>query len=351
MGKNNKIAMLYKPFDLRIEEIVIEDPRPGEIQIEIKCALTCGTDVKTYKRGYPFRHPPYSLGHEYSGIIVAVGEGIDPGLIGKRAVTSNGSGCQYCFYCKRDSDNLCEGFESNFDEFAQMGGGFARFINVHAPIVKQNLKIFPESVTFEQAAMVEPVSVVLHGINKAEIGIGDTVTILGAGPIGLIMTQLAKYRGATVIVVEKNKLRLDEAGKKGADILINPADVEDVISTVKSKANGGRGPDKVIEAVGLPETWELAIEMVRKGGVVVEFGGCPGDTKISVDTKRLHYDELTIKGSYGATAYDTEVAFELLLRNMIQAKDYISGTYPLEKTKEALDFHMEGEGIKFEIKP
>lgn len=351
MRKTNKIAMLYKPFDLRMEERVIEDPRPGEIQIEIKCALTCGTDVKTYKRGYPFRQPPYSIGHEYSGIIVAVGEGVDPGLIGKRAVTSNGAGCQYCFYCKRDLDNLCEKFESNFDEFVQMGGGFANFINVHAPIVKTNLKVFPESVTFEQAAMAEPISVALHGINKAEIGIGDTVAILGAGPIGLIMTQLAKYRGATVIVIEKNKFRLSEAGKKGSDILINPDDVEDVISAVKSKANGGRGPDKVMEAVGLPETWELAIEMVRKGGVVVEFGGCPAGTKISVDTKRLHYDELTIKGSYGATAYETDASFELLLRGMIQAKDYISGTYPLEKTKEALDSHMNGKGIKFEIKP
>ena len=143
MKKTNKIAMLYKPFDLRMEERAIEDPHPGEIQIEIKCALTCGTDVKTYKRGYPFRQPPYSIGHEYSGIIVAVGEGVDPGLIGKRAVTSNGAGCQYCFYCKRGLDNLCEKAESNFDEFAQMGGGFANFINVHAPIVKTNLKVFP----------------------------------------------------------------------------------------------------------------------------------------------------------------------------------------------------------------
>jgi L-iditol 2-dehydrogenase len=199
--------------------------------------------------------------------------------------------------------------------------------------------------------MVEPDTVVVHGINKAEIEIGDTVTILGAGPIGLLMTQMAKARGAYVMVVEKSELRLKEAKRKGADIVINPDEVDNVIKAVRSKANGGRGPDRVIEAVGLPETWEIAVEMARKGGVVVEFGGCPSGTKFTVDTKRLHYDELTIKGSYSATAYETEVAFELLLRGVIQASEYISGTFPLEKTKDALEAHLSGEGIKFEIKP
>jgi L-iditol 2-dehydrogenase len=349
--RTNRLAMCYGPFDLKMEDQSLGDPRPGEVQIEIKCALTCGSDVKTYKRGYPFRKPPYSLGHEFSGVIVAVGEGMDPELIGKGAVTSNGAGCQYCFYCRRDLDNLCEGIESRFDEFIQMGGGFGQYINVLAPIIRQNLMILPETMSFEQAAMVEPLSVVLHGINKAEVGIGDTVAILGAGPIGLLMTQVAKLRGASVIVVEKNEFRLKEAEKKGADILINPDQVDDVVKLVRSKANGGRGPDRVIEAAGYPETWEMAIEMAGRGGVVVEFGGCPSGTKIAVDTKRLHYDELTIKGSYGATAYETEVAFNLLSAGVIQSKDYISGTYPLEKTKEALDAHISGKGIKFEIKP
>lgn len=351
MERINRIAMCYGPLDLKMEERPLEEPRPGEIQIEIKCALTCGTDVKTYKRGYPHRTPPYSLGHEFSGVIVAVGEGMDPELIGKRAVTSNGAGCQYCFYCKRDLDNLCEGIESNFDEFVQMGGGFAQYINVHAPIVKQNLMIFPESMPFEQAAMVEPLSVVLHGINRAEIGIGDTVGIIGTGPIGLLMIQLAKLRGASVIAVDKNELRLKEARKLGADVVINPGEVNDLVDAVRSKANGGRGPDEVIECAGFPETWETAIAMARQGGTVVEFGGCPSGTKIAVDTKRLHYDELTIKGSYSATAYETELAFNLLSRGVIQSKDYISGTYPLERTKEALDAHLSGKGIKFEIKP
>ncbi len=351
MKGTSKTAMCYGNFDLRIEEHPIDEPRPGEIQLAIKAALTCGTDVKIYKRGYPFLKPPFPVGHEYAGEIIAVGAGVDPGLVGKGAVTSNGAGCQFCFYCERDQDNLCEGIEIDFDEYVQMGGGFAQYLNVHAPIVRQNLKIIPDGMSFEQAAMVEPLSVALHGVNMAGIRVGDTVAILGAGPMGLLQTQLAKKRGAHVISVDKNRDRLAQAKRLGADVTICPDDVGDIVKAVRERANGGRGPDEVIEAVGLPETWELAIELARKGGTVVEYGGCPSGTKITIDTKRLHYDELTIRGSYSASAYETEVAFNLLARGVINAQDYISGVYPLEKTKEALDAHLNQEGIKFEIRP
>jgi L-iditol 2-dehydrogenase len=306
---------------------------------------------RQYKRGYPFLTPPFPVGHEFSGIVVSVGEGVDPSLIGKGVVTSNGAGCQYCYYCMRDQDNLCEGMEEDFDEFVQMGGGFAEYINVHAPIVKQNLKIIPEGVSFEQASLVEPLSVALHGVNMADIKIGDTVAIIGAGPMGLLKTQLAKLRGAYVIIIEKDKKRLAKAKELGADVIINPEEVEDVVAAVKSIANEGRGADSVIEAVGYPETWELAIKLARKGGTVVEYGGCAKGTTITVSTERLHYDELKIKGSYSATSYETEIAFKLLSRGVIKTEDYVSGVYSLDETKEALEAHMKGLGIKFVIKP
>ncbi|HHV39058.1 MAG TPA: zinc-binding dehydrogenase [Tepidimicrobium sp.] len=350
MERTNTIAMCYGPLDLRIEELPIKPPAPGEIQVGVKVALTCGTDVKIYRRGYPFLTPPFPLGHEFAGIISDVGRGMDRDLIGKRVVTSNGAGCMTCFYCVRGLDNLCEGLEENFDDFTQMGGGFAQYINVKAPIVRQNMRILPDNMSFEQAAMLEPVSVALHGINMADIKTGDTVAIIGAGPMGLLKTQLAKLKGAKVIVIEKNEDRLKEAGKKGADILLNPDDL-DIISEVHRLANDGRGPDQVIEAVGHPTTWELAIDLVRKGGTVVEYGGCPSDTNIVVDTKRLHYDEIIVKGSYSTTAHETEAAFNLLTTGAILAEDYISGSYPLEQTKDAIEAHMNQEGIKFAIKP
>jgi L-iditol 2-dehydrogenase len=345
------MAMCYGPYDIKIENREIDEPKPGEVQVQVKAALTCGTDVKIYKRGYPFLTPPFPVGHEFSGIVVSVGEGVDPSLIGKGVVTSNGAGCQYCYYCMRDQDNLCEGMEEDFDEFVQMGGGFAEYINVHAPIVKQNLKIIPEGVSFEQASLVEPLSVALHGVNMADIKIGDTVAIIGAGPMGLLKTQLAKLRGAYVIIIEKDKKRLAKAKELGADIIINPEEVEDVVAAVKSNANEGRGADSVIEAVGYPETWELAIKLARKGGTVVEYGGCAKGTTITVSTERLHYDELKIKGSYSATSYETEIAFKLLSRGVIKTEDYVSGVYSLDETKDALEAHMKGLGIKFVIKP
>ena len=349
--KQNHMAMIYGPLDIKMIDGEIDDPRPGQVQIEIKAALTCGTDVKIYKRGYPFLTPPFPTGHEYAGIVTAVGTGMDKELIGKRVVTSNGAGCQYCFYCKRGLDNLCEGMEENYDEYVQMGGGFAQYINVSAAIVKANLQIIPDDVPFEQAALVEPLSVAMHGVNKAELKPGDTLCIIGAGPMGLLKTQIAKMYGARVIMLEKEPNRLSKAAELGADICINPALSVDVVSEVSKHANEGRGPDAVIEAVGQPATWELAIDLVRKGGIVVEYGGCAKGTSITVDTVRLHYDEITIKGSYSATAYETEAAATLLSRGLIRYQDYISGIYPLERTKEALDAHMNGEGVKFLIKP
>lgn len=208
--RKNKIAMCYGHYDVRIENRTIGEPGPGEVQVEIKAALTCGTDVKIYRRGYPFLTPPFQIGHEFAGLVTAVGEGVDSSLIGKGVVTSNGAGCQYCYYCMRDQDNLCEGIEDDFDEFVQMGGGFAQYINVHAPIVKQNLKVIPPELSFEQAALMEPLSVALHGVNMADIDIGDTVAIIGGGPMGLLHTQLSKLRGAYVIVIEMDEKRLQK---------------------------------------------------------------------------------------------------------------------------------------------
>ena len=351
MKKKNRMAVIYGPMDMKVIDSEIDDPKPGQVQIEIKAALTCGTDVKIYKRGYPFLTPPFPTGHEYAGIVTEVGEGVDPSLIGKKVVTSNGAGCHFCFYCKRGKDNLCEGMEEDYDEYVQMGGGFAQYINVSAAIVKANLMVIPDEVPFEQAAMVEPVSVALHGVNKAELNVGDTLCIIGAGPMGLLKTQIAKMRGARVIMLEKDPGRLAKAMELGADVGLNPAEHEDIAAVVRGMCNDGRGPDAVIEAVGQPATWELAIDIVRKGGIVVVYGGCAKGTTITVDTVRLHYDEITIKGSYSATAYETEVAGTLLSRGLIKSEDYVSGVYSLEQTKEALEAHMNGKGVKFLIKP
>jgi L-iditol 2-dehydrogenase len=166
------------------------------------------------------------------------------------------------------------------------------------------------------------------------------------------MTQLCKLRGAAVvIVIDKDSDRLLAAKHLGADYTINANEVKDVISEVKTIANEGEGVDTSIEAVGLPETWEEALHLTRKGGTVVLFGGCPAGTKISIETEMLHYSELTIKGSYNATAYEIETAFNLLCRKIIQVEEYISGKFALSDVKKALEMHMAQKGIKYAIIP
>lgn len=338
-------AMWYAPMDLRLEEIDIPPLNEGEILVKVQVALTCGTDIKIYRRGHPLITPPYPLGHEFSGVVVDIGKGISDNLIGKRIVTSDAASCHLCFYCKRGLENLCKNHQI-------LSGAFADYVKVPKEIVSQNLKIIPESMSFEEAAMVEPLSCALHGVNRANIKIGDIISIIGAGPMALLMTQLCKLRGAAVvIVIDKDSDRLLAAKHLGADYTINANEVKDVISEVKTIANEGKGVDTSIEAVGLPETWEEALHLTRKGGTVVLFGGCPAGTKISIETEMLHYSELTIKGSYNATAYEIETAFNLLCRKIIQGEEYISGKFALSDVKKALEMHMTQKGIKYAIIP
>jgi len=341
-----RIANWYGPMDLRLEEKEISPLDEGEILVKIKVTLTCGTDVKIYRRGHPLITPPFPLGHEFSGVVEDVGKGVDNTLIGKSIVTSNAASCHLCFYCKRGLENLCENHKILY-------GAFADYVKVPKEIVSQNLKIIPEGMSFEEAAMCEPLSCALHGVNRADVKIGDMVSIIGAGPMGLLMTQLCKLRGATVIVVDKNQDRLRAAKNLGADYIIDNNDrtTKDIASEVKAMAYGGRGVDISIEAVGLPETWEMAVHLTRKGGTAVLYGGAPAGTKISLETELLHYSELTIKGSYNTTAYEIETAFNLLSRRIIRGEEYISGKFSLSDVKKALEMHMAHKGIKYAVIP
>jgi L-iditol 2-dehydrogenase len=340
-----RIAMWYAPMDLRLEEIDIPPLNEGEILVKVQAALTCGTDVKIYKRGHPLVTPPFPLGHEFSGIVVDVGKGANHSLLDKRVVTSNVASCLTCFYCKRNLENLCENHKVLY-------GAFADYIKVPKEIVNQNLRILPDNMDFASASLLEPLSCALHGINRANISIGDIVSIMGAGPMGLLMVQLCKLRGASVvIIIDKSQERLNVAKELGADYAINVNDTKDVISETKRLSYEGRGVDVSIEAIGLPETWEEAIRLPRKGGTVVFYGGCASGTKISFDTELIHYSELTIKGSFNTTNYEIEVAFDLLSKGLIFTDKYISGKFPLEKVKEALEMHMAQKGIKYAIIP
>ncbi len=347
MGSKMKAAMYYDIGDIRFEDTDIPKVGDGEVLIKVGAALTCGTDVKTYKRGHPLllQNAPSLFGHEYAGTIEVVGEGIETFVPGMRVVATNSAPCGTCFFCKRNRPSLCKELKSNL-----VNGAYAEYVKVPAPVVTWNTHKIAEHLTFKEAALTEPLACTLHGIEESNIELGDTVVIIGAGPIGQMLIMLAKKRGASkVIASDLSELRREIALKAGADIVIAP-NSEDPVTRVKDETSG-YGADVVIEAVGLPATWEQAIDMTRDAGTTVLFGGAASGTKFEIDTERFHYGQLTIKGVFHLTPKHVEQALGLLESGEINTDLLISHEMPLSRVEDALKMMSKGESMKVALIP
>ncbi|WXG44633.1 MAG: zinc-binding dehydrogenase [Promethearchaeati archaeon SRVP18_Atabeyarchaeia-1] len=342
-----KAAMYYGPNIMKYEETEIPEIGNGDILVKVQVALTCGTDLKTFKRGHPVvvQKLPMVLGHEFAGTVEKVGSNVKVFRKGMRVVAANSAPCNTCFYCKRGRQNICEHLNENI-----ISGAYAEYIRVPEHIVRQNTYEIPASLSYRDAALLEPLACVVHGASVAGINLGDTVTIIGSGPIGLLMLQLVKRSGTCrAIVSDLSAKRLESAKVLGADFIIN-AEKEDQIAKVKELTEG-RGADVVIEAVGQPKTWEAAIEMTRKAGTCVLFGGAPAGTTFSIDTRRFHYEELTIKGVFHHTPLYVEKAFKLLACGAINTNAIITHQMPLKNVVDALKLMETGEANKVAITP
>ncbi|MDI3481585.1 MAG: L-iditol 2-dehydrogenase [Tepidanaerobacteraceae bacterium] len=334
-----KAAFLYGPKDLRFKEMEVPVPGPGEVVIKPKVALTCGTDVKQYMRGYPLLKPPFPFGHEASGVVLSVGEGVSKFAVGDRVVAHATAPCNTCYYCKKGQHSMCENFIAN-------QGAFAEAWKIPKAIVDQNMFKIPDNLPFADAALLEPLSCATYGIEESNIHLGDTVVVNGAGPIGLLFVKLATLKGAKVIVSDMSEKRLALAKKLGASEIVNVTKVTDQVKAVIDLTEEKRGVDVAIEAIGLPETWEKTIAMARRGGTVLLFGGPPGGTTITIETQRLHYSQLTIKGVFNTTPRHVLAAFELLKQRVITAADFVGNEYRLEDLEKAILNHKEGNVIK-----
>jgi len=344
-----KAIRFYAPQDIRLEDIEMPMIGPDEILVKVEATLTCGTDVKIYRRGHPMVKPPLIFGHEFAGIIAEVGKNITQWKKGQRVVSANSAPCNACFFCKIGKPNLCEHLLETLIGFS-VDGAYSEFIRVPAPIVRQNTYEVPDQVPLEEAALLEPLACAVNGNDVADIKIGDAVVVIGAGPIGLMHIQLAKIKGAAnVISIDLKEDRLKVASEVGADNVVD-ASRENQLDRVK-KLTDGLGADVVIEAVGLPQTWELAVEMTRKAGTTVLFGGCPSGTKITLDTERIHYGDLTIKGIFHHTPLSVKRAYELITSGMFKGRPLITGKMSLSELKEALEMMIEGRCIKMAIIP
>jgi len=317
----------HAPGDVRLGHVPVPAPGPGEVLVQVEVALVCGTDAKTFRRGHPLllESSPAPFGHEYAGRVVEVGEGVHAFRPGDRVTSANSAPCGHCFFCRRDQLSLCENLQP------LLNGAYADYLLVPAPIVAVNMFRLPAGMPAERAALLEPLACVLKGLEVGEVGPGTTVGIVGSGPIGLMMTHAAASRGARVIVVARSALKCEAARRMGAGHTVDLNGETEPLQAVLSRTEEGRGVDVAIEAVGLPEVWEFVVGMVRRGGVVNFFGGCPEGSVACVDTYRLHYEELCLTAAFHHTPRHVRMAMELLSRPEFPHQVLITHRYPLEQ--------------------
>ena len=313
-------AVLYGKEDLRMERVPVPVPGAGEIVVQVAVALTCGTDLKVYRRGYHamMLQPPIPFGHELAGTVSALGPGVREFEVGDRVVALNSAPCDVCFFCTHNQQNLCEDLQFN-------NGAYAEYILIPERIVAKNTLRIPEHVAFEHAALTEPLACVVRGLEETAAQPGDTMIVVGAGPIGLMFMHVAELAGIDVIAVVKREDQVASAKLFGARQAVRVGDVRDIVAAARALTPDGRGADSVIEAVASPMTWGWAVDMVRKGGTVNFFGGPPSGTRVTLDTNRLHYGDITLKASFHHTPAACRTAFELVTSGRFKAAATITG--------------------------
>ncbi len=318
------------------------EPGEGELLIKVMAALTCGTDLKAFVRGHSLIPMPGPFGHEFSGVVVEKGKGANKFRPGDQVMAVHSAPCHKCSYCKRGHYNLCDNIMTT-----KVLGAFAEYIVLPKHVVQQNVFRKPETLQFSEAAFLEPLSCVVHGMEPLGLGKKSTVFIIGAGPIGLLHLMLAKSKGAKVLVTGLEEERLRTAKRLGADFVFEPSQT---IKSVKD-ATDGIGVDVVFECTGQPIIWEASVDYLRKGGTVVLFGGCKADTAVRFKAERIHYDEITLKGTFHFTPDDVKKAYLILRSGKMDVKKLISGTYPLKDVQEVFSMLVKGDGIKYALTP
>jgi L-iditol 2-dehydrogenase len=279
----------HGPGDVRLEEVPDPEPGPGEVLVQVEVALTDGTDLKAYRRGHPvlFAELPSPFGHEFCGLDAANG---------RRVVAANSAPCGECRPCRRGEETLCE-------DRPFLSGAYAELLAVPERIARANMHRVPPGLASEVAALVEPLACCLHGVERAEVRSGDTVAVLGPGPIGLMLCACVVDAGGRPVVVGGRPERQELAGLFDASV------------------GEGSGADVVIEAAGTSDAWDAAVELVRPGGTVVFFGGLERGAALHVDAARMHYEELTLRGAFHHAPRHVSAALAFLA----------SGAYPWQR--------------------
>jgi L-iditol 2-dehydrogenase len=340
-----RAQVFYGPGDLRFEDIPVPEPEPGGVVVRVEAALTCGTDVKTLRRGHPVMipHVPTVFGHELAGVVTAVGRGASGVKEGDRVVAANSAPCGRCRLCAANRPNLCE-------DLLFVNGAYGEHIALPPRLVARNVVPISPRLAASTAAFAEPLACALLGVERGRVEAGMTVAIWGHGPLGCLLALAAGQRGAQVVIVGKAGWRLDQVRALGLGTCVDALAVPDIVAHLRG-LTGGRGPDVTVDATGRPEVWEQAIDGVGRGGTVILFGGCAPGTSVRLDTRRTHYEELTLVGAFHHTPAMIRRAVELLESKAIEPSGLLTHRMGLGQVKEALALMERGETMKVLVDP
>jgi L-iditol 2-dehydrogenase len=341
-----KATILQAPNQITLKEVEIPVIGTGDLLIRMRAATVCGTDIRIFRgrKTLGVRYPSI-LGHEFAGEIVDTG-GRREFSVGDRIGLCPAISCGQCYRCKRGAENLCEeGMNFGYE----IDGGFAEFVRIPSKAVDSgNVRKLPANMTFGEAALVEPLSCVLNGQEKVNLGFADIVVIIGAGPIGLMHVLLARLRGAMKIIVsDPNQYRRDAAMRFGADVAIDPG-TENVTARVKAETDG-RGADVVLCAIGVPALARQATDMVAHGGRVSLFAGFSKGDVSEMDINAIHYSEITITGSFGLSRRNFDDAFDMVALGRLNVAPLITETFGLDEAPRAFEMAESGAALKVAI--
>ena len=339
-----RAQVFYGPGDLRFEDPPVPEPEPGGVVVRVEAALTCGTDVKTLRRGHPVMipHVPTVFGHELAGTVSAVGRGVTGLREGDRVVAANSAPCGRCRLCAAGRPNLCE-------DLLFVNGAYGEAIALPPRLVARNVVPIGPALPAARAAFAEPLACALLGVERGRVEAGMTVVVFGHGPLGCLLALGARQRGARVIVVGKAGWRLERVRAMGLGECVDARTVSDVPGHLRAVTGGGA--EVTIDATGRPEVWEQAIDAVGRGGTVVLFGGCAPGTSVRVDTRRAHYEELTLVGAFHHTPDLIRRAVDLLAAGAIDPGPLLTHQMGLAQVKEALAMMERGETMKVLVDP
>src|ERR1700678_2716910 len=329
-----KAAVLHGREDIRIERVPVPEALPGELIVRVGAALTCGTDLKVFRRGYHAKMiaPPALFGHEMAGAVHEAGIGARTFRPGMRVVALTSAPCGACDWCVRGQDNLC-------DDLLFNNGAYAEYIRIPARIVAKNTLHVPDHVPLEHAARTEPLACAVHGFEDSRPRPGDTVAVIGGGPLGLMILHVAALAGCQAIAIVKHDGQVEAARQLGAAHVVQTTSIRKAIKETRALTPKNRGVDIAIEAVGLPDSWEEAVELVRKGGCVNFFGGCAVGTHVTLDTHPLHCRDITLRATFHHTPAICRKALDLIAGGRFQAQAFITGhahLYELNRVFEKL---------------